>query len=129
MGKKQQIQILTGSTIRSPFRYLTKVELSFYPLHLSGFKDGRKLYRMIENTPKALLQPGFEMNIDKVFQKENPGLYFKWMNGWEKGYDLTKESFSSIYTDLEHYNYHIELDRSVQGYDDDFDDEFEMPKK
>ena len=81
---------------------------------------------MLRSIDSRYLQPGFKWNFKQV----DKGYYYpsvidlKFVNGQQQIYDLKLHPWGQIKSDILFINKYVELERSMNGIDDELEDEF-----
>jgi len=82
--------------------------------------------RMLTSMDSKFIQPGF---IFKSEEMKNQGYYdpsvmeLKFINGYERKYNLVQSSLSVIKSEVDEINSIVEFERSLLGQDDELDDD------
>ena len=126
MGKKKAILILKGSLKTHWIRYITNMTMNVNPADRFGLSTSLGLLRTLNTIDAKFLQPGFayKFNVDKKKLYNDPSmLHIKFVNGYEKNYNLAYSPFSNIKEEILYYNDLVEFERAFNGQDDEPEDE------
>ncbi|KAL4510620.1 hypothetical protein ABPG72_004774 [Tetrahymena utriculariae] len=123
MGKKRRVQVFTGSMLQPLYRYLLSAKLGVNPLDLHGQNIAKQIFLKCKQARPKYLQNDF--NATLVQDNAAPASYFhaKFINGYEQKWYLHKSTEEEINRNLKYFNYQIEMERNLQGHDDEYEDE------
>jgi hypothetical protein len=126
MGKKKALIILKGSLKTHWIRYITTLNMDVNPADMHGNNQALGIIRMLNTMQSKFLQPGFAYTYNQV---KNKGVYHptimnvKFVNGYERRYNLGLSTMDSIKTEINFINDMVEFERSSNGQDDELEDE------
>lgn len=126
MGKKKQLMIFKGSLKTHWIRYITNFNMHVNPTQPKAMNQANEFRRMFTVIDSKFLQPGFSFKHEYM---KNQGYYdpsclhLKFVNGYERKYDFGNYNFNSIKPEIEYINELVEFERSMNGQDDELDDE------
>jgi hypothetical protein len=84
------------------------------------------IMRTLTCVDSKFLQPGFaySFNIMKNKKFYDPSiLQLKYVNGYERNYNITHSPFSQLKHEIEYINDLVEFERAMGGQDDELEDE------
>lgn len=118
--------IFKGSTKTHWIRYITSLNMQVNPADQTGIGQSYRILRTIASVDSKFLQPGFTFQHQMIDPKTYffPSyLHLKFVNGQEKRYDMGQSTFNAIQTEIAYINDLVEYERSMNGQDDELDDE------
>lgn len=126
MGKKKVVMIFKGSLKTHWIRYITNLNMAVNITDNYGMSQSFGLLKTLGSVDSKFLQPGFQYTYNTVVNKayRYPSiLHLKFVNGYERKYDLGASTFDSIKCEIEYINDIVEFERSMAGQDDELEDE------
>ena len=126
MGKKKAIKIFKGSTKTHWMRYVTSLNVAVNPADTYGLGQSFRILRTLGSLDSKYIQPGFQYKFETVTDKpyNHPSfMHLKFVNGQERKYDMGRSTFDCIQTEISYINDLVEFERSMNGQDDELDDE------
>ncbi|CDW87600.1 UNKNOWN [Stylonychia lemnae] len=126
MGKKKATMIFKGSLKTHWIRYITNIKMDVNPAHQTAMKESMQMLRLLNTISSKYIQPGFDykMNIRGDLSYYSPSiLHLKFVNGYERKYHLQDSLFGAILQEINYINHTVEYERSMNGQDDELDDE------
>ena len=124
--KKQGITILRGSMKTHWMMYINYVHLHVNPADKVGMNHGIYMMSMLAGLKSKFLQPGFEfkheMKAPKTFYEASI-MHLKFVNGYERKYNLGISSMGMIQSDIKEINKFVAFERAFNNQDDELDDE------
>jgi hypothetical protein len=84
------------------------------------------MVRQLFTLDTKFVQPGFKYKYDILAGAGyyDPSImHLKWVNGYERKYNMIASPFNLIKYDIMEINKKVEYERSMQGQDDDLEDD------
>ena len=125
-GKKQGVAQFYGSLKTHWMMYINAVDIKVNPRCVAGIGMNTRLIKLISSVDSKFIQPGFQFNTEFIKAKSyyQPSLIqFKFVNGYEKVYNPQMVTFTEMLHHIKEVNRMIEFERSMQGQDDELDDD------
>ena len=125
--KKQAALVLKGSLKTHWMMYINSVDLQVNPVDRIGMNNSNYMLRMLLSLNSKFIPPGFEFK-HRIMQ-DAPSFYapsimhLKFVNGYERKYNIGASSMGDIQTQIKNINKHIEFERALTGQDDELEDE------
>ena len=112
--------------------YVNYVNIQINPTDKIGIGNSAFMLRMLQTMNSKYLQPGFEYKHEYFKPKsyyEPSIMHFKFVNGYERKWNLGMVSINTLKGQMSMINRHIEFERNMQGQDDELeDDEWKLVK-
>ena len=118
--------IFKGSTKTHWIRYVTNLNIAVNPADGYGMAQSFRILRTLGSVDSKFLQPGFQYAFNQIQNqpyKYPSFLTLKFVNGQERKYDMGISTFDTIKTEIEYINDVVEFERSMNGQDDELEDE------
>jgi hypothetical protein len=118
--------IFKGSTKTHWMRYVTSLNVAVNPADSYGLGQSFRILRTLGSLDSKYIQPGFQYKFETVQDKayNHPSfMHLKFVNGQERKYDMGRSTFDCIQTEISYINDLVEFERSMNGQDDELDDE------
>ena len=106
--------------------YINHVNIEVNPVDSIGMNNANYMIRMMTNLKSKFVQPGFEFKHEIVKPKSyyQPSfMHLKFCNGFERSYNIGISTMGAIQGEIKEINKHVEFERSVQGQDDELEDD------
>ena len=118
--------ILKGSLTKHWIMYVTELNMKINPADLNAVSMGNTLLATLASIKSQYIQPGFKYKhgLHPSLKYTDPSvLHLKFVNGQEKSYHMGMSKLDMLKTDISTINYYIELERGMNGQDDELDDD------
>jgi len=118
--------IFKGSLKTHWIRYITNVNMDVNPAHVKAMREASNMLKLLNTIQAKYIQPGFDykLNIRGDLGYYDPSiLHFKFVNGYERKYHMNDCLLGGILTEVEYINQTVEFERSMNGQDDELEDE------
>jgi hypothetical protein len=118
MGKKKAIMIFKGSMKMHWIRYITNLNMSVNPADNYGMSTSFRILGILSSIDQKFIQPGFTYNLGMVEDKpyKYPSLlHLKFVNGYERKYDMGYSTFDTITNEVKYINDIVEFERAFNG--------------
>ena len=125
-GKKQAIAIYKGSLKSHWMKYINQVDMKLNPADTIGSSMGSMMLRTVHRLDSKFVQPGFKFNHTVVWDSgyyEPSILNLKFVNGYERSYNMALSPFNMIKFEIDWINNMVEFERSMGGNDDELEDD------
>ena len=120
--KKQGVQVLYSSLKYNWMQYITHATIEMNPIYKSGFKLAKQFDSYFMTRKSTQVQLNFFHDVKTVEGICNPtSLKLKWINGYDRRYDLSQECWESIQAEIEYINKNVLIERQFSGIDDEVD--------
>ena len=106
--------------------YVNYVNIQINPTDKIGIGNSAFMLRMLQTMNSKYLQPGFEYKHEYFKPKsyyEPSIMHFKFVNGYERKWNLGMVSINTLKGQMSMINRHIEFERNMQGQDDELEDD------
>jgi len=125
MGKKQTMQILKGSLKSHWVRYITEMHINCNMSNLHSVRMSMGLLQMLEGIDSKFIQPGFQYSFNQVTDSyKTPSILdLKWVNGYQRKYNMAANDFESIRQEVLYINDLVECERNMKGQEDELEDD------
>ena len=124
--KKQSMTIFRGSLHKHWIMYVTELHMKINPTDLNAVAMGNTLIETLATIKSQYIQPGFiyKHGLETNMMYTDPSvLHLKFVNGQEKQYHMGMSKLHMLTMDVERINYYIELERGMNGQDDELEDD------
>ena len=124
--KKQGMTIFKGSLKTHWLMYINFLKLSVNPADQLAMKHGNVMVRMMMGLNSKFLQPGFEFKHEIITPKtfyEPSIMHLKFVNGYERKYNIGISTMKMMQQDVEQINKYVEFERALEGQDDELEDD------
>eukprot|EP00347_Sterkiella_histriomuscorum_P005435 403356629 len=126
MGKKKAMMIFKGSLKTHWIKYITNFNMTINPTQHNAINQSYEFLKMFSSLESKFLQPGFTFKHEMMKNQgyNDPSfLHVKFVNGYERKYDMANQPFSFIKTEINYINDLVEFERTMAGQDDELEDE------
>ena len=127
MGTKKQGQMVLKGSLRTHWMmYINVVNLELNPACIQSLNTANYMHRMLMNLNSKFVQPGFEFKRTMLKPQSyyTPSfLHLKFVNGYERKYNIGATSMTNIQHDVKEINKYVEYERAMQGQDDELEDD------
>ena len=118
--------MLRGSLKTHWMMYINFVHLRVNPADKLGMNSMMYMMTMLSALNSKFLQPGFEFKQEIVKPKtfyEASVMHMKFVNGYERKYNLGISSMNMIKRDILEINKFVAFERAITNQDDELEDE------
>ena len=116
MGGKGLL-ILKGSLEKHWIRYIVNMNINVNPTNNYSLNTAYRCIKILSTVPTKFVQPEFEYELNQISDsyKNASVLHLKWINGYERKYNMEVTSFDEIMFDVDYINDIVEFERNTQG--------------
>lgn len=107
-------------------KYVNHVELNVNPADTQGVSMASFMLNTIHRLDSKFVQPGFKFQHNVMWDQGyyTPSLlHLKFVNGYERTYNMALSRFKEIKFEIDWINNMVEFERSMNGNDDELEDE------